>query len=93
MMPIRSEYVQWDPVGAYSIDQFKTLTVDGFLEIIADFDVQKSSGIKGMSSNLLIDAMKAIPTVFIKIINMSLNSGKFPDDMKLARIAVIPKKR
>lgn len=40
----------------------------------------------------MLDAMQAIPQVFVKIINMSLRTGVFPDDMKIARIAIIPKK-
>lgn len=63
-----------------------------FIEIVKDFDIHKASGVKGINSQLLIDAMYAIPHVFVKIINMSLITGIFPDDMKVARIAFIPKK-
>lgn len=63
------EYKQLDTGFEIGKRDFKTMSVDIFLEIIAELSYSKSSGIDGLNSKFIIDAMKAIPEVFVRICN------------------------
>lgn len=88
----RDNFIQLDPKPDSHLTEFKILDCNGLMEIIKDFDVFKSSGVDGINSCIMLDAIRAIPEVFVKLVNLSLQTGVFPSEMKVARIAVIPKK-
>lgn len=71
---------------------FKPINLTVFLEIVSELSYSKSSGIDNVDTKLIIDGMKGVPEVFLKVCNKSLESGIFPTSCKEARISVIPKK-
>lgn len=68
------------------------MKVDDFLKIVSELKPSKPSGIPDINTMAIIESMKAIPLLFIKLCNLSLISGKFPTSCKCAKITVIPKK-
>lgn len=71
---------------------FKPMNVTEFSEIVSELSYSKSSRIDNIDTRLIIDGMKGVPEVFVKVCNRSLESGTFPTSCKVARISVIPKK-
>ena len=61
------------------------------MEAIAQIKTNKSPGIDCISAKLLKDAGDTISESLANIFNLSLQSGIFPDDWKLARITPIYK--
>lgn len=61
------EYKQMDPPNDCSKNEFALMTVVKFLEIVDELNYSKSSGVDNLNSRLIIDAMKGIPNVFVKI--------------------------
>lgn len=47
------------------LDHFTPLSIDGFLKIVSELKMLKSSGINGLNSRVIIKAMKTIPEVFV----------------------------
>lgn len=82
---------QLDDVNQTSKEQFDPMMDGKFLEIAKELHFSKSSGIDGLNSRLIIEAMKAMPSVFFKVVNESLSNGVFPVSCKTARITVISK--
>lgn len=80
------------PVGDGEMSEFCPMTCNVFLEIIGELKSNKSSGLQDINSRLMLDIMNSLPEIFVKLINLSLSSGVFPDEWKIARICVIPKK-
>lgn len=77
------EYRHLDPVPDTELFEFKHIDCNTLFEIVKDFEVHKSSGSKNINSRLMLDARRAIPDVFVKLINLSLRSEVFPDEMKV----------
>lgn len=75
-----------------SFDNFRMMTVNDFLDIQGDLKCSKSSGIDGLCSKLIIDIMYSMPYVFVRLCNLSLSTGVFPAEFKVARLTIIPKK-
>lgn len=84
--------MQLDQEVEPEMSMFRSTTCNEVLNIIKDFDVHKSSGVQNINSKIMLDAISAIPTVFVDLIILLLRSGVFPVEMKVARIAAIPKK-
>ena len=61
------------------------------MEALAQIKTNKSPGIDGISAKLLKDAGDTISESLANIFKLSLLSGIFPDDWKLARITPIYK--
>ena len=59
--------------------------------IVAQTKTKKTAGIDGISARLLKDAGDTINESLVRIFNLSLQSGIFPDDWKLARVTPIYK--
>lgn len=64
-----------DPASQVKLMEFTPFTCDSLLEILKELSLHKSSGIKDISTSLLFDAIKAIPEVFVKLCNKSLECG------------------
>lgn len=75
-----------------NLSSFQIMTISKFLKIVKGLKCSKSSGITGINSRVMICSMVAVPSVFVHLCNMSLQSGIFPDEFKIARISIIPKK-
>lgn len=85
-------YQQLDPPEVETLNNFSNFTVDGLLEILGELSINKSSGIDGLPTSIIFDAIRAKPDIFVKICNKSLETGVFLNHCKLARIKIIPKK-
>lgn len=59
---------------------------------ILALDVKKASGYDNMSTRLIRDACNFISTPLCHIFNLSLQEGKFPDTLKIAKVTPIYKK-
>lgn len=81
----------FDSKSSQKFEEFSPLNEEGFLEIIGTFNYSKSSGYEEINCRLLLDAMKCLPNIFIKICNCSFTTGKFPESCKNARVTIIPK--
>lgn len=65
-----------------SLDLFK---------IIDQIDIYKSSGIRDINSRILKDAMLVMLEEFTYLFNVSIKTGKIPQDWKVATVIPIPK--
>ena len=70
---------------------FRNISAHELMEALAQIKSNKSPGIDGISAKLLKDAGDTIRESLANIFNLSLQSGIFPDDWKLARITQFTK--
>lgn len=89
---INLKKVSIDPRPDTEFSRFGLMDCNSFFDIIKEMKENKSSGLQDINSKLILDAMRAIPEVFVKIINISLNTGVFPEEWKVGHICVLPKK-
>lgn len=89
---MREENIILGPECVNEMTDFLLMNCSQFLEIVGDLKANKSSGIEDINSKLMLDFMRCKPDLFVKVINLSLTSGVFPTEWKIARICVIPKK-
>ena len=68
-----------------SIEGFTT-TLEEVTAHCKDIKIMKSSGIEDLSSRLCKDAFLALGQQLVHLFNSSLNSGRFPDKWKIAKI-------
>ena len=78
----------WHPTFPKVNDVMGDLTIDGndVLKVCHDIDEKKSSAIDGLSSKILKHAFLAIPIKLCKCFVLSVTSGIFPDNWKMARV-------
>ena len=82
------EYLKNPPTSKLT---FKNISEGDTLKIINNLKTKKSSGHDGLSLNLLKDIKLELAKPITFIINQSLNTGIFPDKMKIAKITPIHK--
>ena len=70
---------------------FHNIAAQEFMETLAQIKTNKSPGIDSISAKLLKDAGDTITESLVNIFNLSLRSGIFPDDWKLAGVMPIYK--
>ena len=61
------------------------------MKLIHDIDITKSSAIENVSSKVLKDALICLIDQFKFILNLSFNTGMFPNSWKIAKITPLPK--
>ena len=71
---------------------WKPITYTEIKNHILALDVKKACGYDNMSIRLIKDACDFISTPLCHIFNMSLQEGKFPDALKIAKVTPIYKK-
>ena len=71
---------------------FQPITNDIIEKIIDNLKSKSSHGHDGLSTKLLKSIKAAISTAITHIINQSLNTETFPDNLKLAKVIPIHKK-
>ena len=71
---------------------FQPITNDIIEKIIDNLQSKSSHGHDGLSTKLLKSIKAEISTAITHIINQSLNTGTFPDNLKLAKVIPIHKK-
>lgn len=74
------------------LSSFKVMSIGKFLKIVKKLKCLESSGMMDLDSRVMISSMVAVPGVFTHLCNCSLQTGIFPNEFKVARISVIPKK-
>ncbi|CAB3985662.1 RNA-directed DNA polymerase from transposon X-element [Paramuricea clavata] len=67
------------------LDSFKTLTEDDVNQMISNSS-KKSCSLDPMPTHLVVHCLDVLPPVITRIINLSLQSGCFPDNWKLAKV-------
>lgn len=75
-----NEYKQLDPAPDVVLEEFIPITCDNLIDILKELNENKSSGVNEINSTLIFDAIYAIPEIFVKIINLSLSTGNFPEE-------------
>lgn len=72
-----------------SVFEFKTITRSEVENVLYGLKVRKGSGLDKISNKLLKAAGTSIVSSLVYIFNLALNTGTFPDDMKIAKITPI----
>ena len=72
--------------------KFKLITENEMLKLILDIPNGKATGCDNIQAKILKLSAPAITNSLGYLLNLSLSSGKFPDDWKFARISPIFKK-
>ena len=66
-------------------------TEESVFELLSTLDITKSTGCDGISPKILKHTASSVALLQSKLINMSISTGKFPKEWKLARVISIPK--
>ena len=77
--------------GSYpSLNSFPRVTEMEVIEVIKDLKTT-GAGYDGVMINIIKHSTQALATIITKVVNMSLESGIFPDQLKIAKIRPIYK--
>ena len=84
---------RWDYNG---VRTDKTLThimtnLDEIVKLCKEININKSSSIENLSSEILRDAFMAIPENIVELFNLSFERAEVPDKWKIAKVTPIPK--
>ena len=85
-LPDSRDY-ELDPLG---FPQDLLCSEDTVAELLVSLDPSKSSGVDGISAKMLRFAAHSIASSLAKLFNLSLSTGIYPKEWKLARIVPIP---
>ena len=72
-----------------NVFEFRNVTSAELVSVLKKMKVSKSSGLDKISSKLLKAAGNSIIESLTYLFNLVLNTGIFPDDMKLAKVTPI----
>ena len=72
--------------------KFSPVGEEDILKSLLSLNVSKATGLDGLSARFLNDGANQISSAIAHIINLSLYSGRIPDDMKTARVVPLYKK-
>ena len=67
------------------------LSIEEVATLVKNINVYKSSGLPDINSRLMKDGFLALTDQLRFIMNLSLQTGIFPDEWKLATVTPIPK--
>ena len=83
----------WHYDGQHTNAKFTDITAaqDEVVTLCNEINIYKSSAILNLSSRILKDAFLAVPGHLTHLFNLSLGSGSFPDDWKIATVIPLPK--
>ena len=65
--------------------------LDEILKLCKEINVNKSSCVENLSSEILRDAFLAIPEKMVPLFNLSFVSSEIPSDWKIAKVTPLPK--
>lgn len=71
---------------------FKKVTEETVLKKLLELNPTKATGVDNMPARFLRDAAQVISPSITHIVNLSIESGKFPSELKLARVIPLYKK-
>ena len=86
--PVNAMY---DFIDVQGLFDFVLPTVEEIYGYMIDIDINSSSCIKGISSNVCKTMLDSIPSKFCHLFANSLFFGKFPTDWTRATVTLIPK--
>ena len=72
---------------------FKGVSEEKVLHILTSLNSCKATGLDGLPAKFFIDSAESIVGPLAYIVNLSIRSGVFPDDLKRAKIVPIYKKK
>ena len=83
----------WNFQGTPSPDEISDIEtdVDEVARLCKAININKASCIENISSEILRDAFLIIPERIARIFNLSFNTGKIPEDWKIAKITPLQK--
>merc|ERR1712179_816818 len=70
---------------------FRDINIHDLIKVTNELKSKDSAGDDGISTRLLKDMIPAIPHVLIDLINTSLRTGYFPDQLKIAKVIPVYK--
>ena len=73
-----------------SVDELQT-DITEILKLCNEINVNKSSSINHLSSEIIREAFVAVPQKMVELFNMSFNLSEIPDDWKIAKVTPLPK--
>ena len=68
-----------------------TTDVDEVLKLCKGININKSSGINHLSSEIIRDAFLVSPNKVVELFNLSFNLSEIPDEWKIAKVTPLPK--
>ena len=74
----------------FILDDIRT-TVEEVVSLCKNININKSSSIPNISSEVLRDAFLAIPDIVTEIFNLSFEDAEIPDEWKIAKVTPLPK--
>ena len=73
--------------------RFKTVSEEKIMKLLTGLNSCKATGLDGLPAKFIIDNAESIVKPLTYIVNLSIESGVFPDDLKRAKIVPIYKKK
>ena len=67
------------------------MKLSDLVNAIESLDIKKSTGVGCLSASILKRAAKVISPTLFEMINISINTGNFPDNLKIAKLIPIHK--
>ena len=61
------------------------------IKLCKDININKSSGVNHLSSEILRDALLAVPIKLVELFNLSFDSSEIPNEWKIAKVTPLPK--
>ena len=74
----------------FILDDIRT-TIEEVVNLCKNININKSSSIPNISSEVLRDAFLAIPDIVTEIFNLSFEHAEIPDEWKIAKVTPLPK--
>ena len=72
------------------LDELLTNEVE-IIELCKGININKSSSIENLSSEIIRDAFEAIPSMVVELFNLSFNKSEIPVEWKIAKVTPLPK--
>ena len=84
---------RWEYNGVQTnktLPNFET-NLDEVIKLCKEININKSSSIDNLSSEILRDAFMAIPEKVVELFNLSFECAEIPDVWKIAKVTPLPK--
>ena len=85
--------MNWDFDGTKSeviLDDIRT-NLDEIIKLCREININKSSCIEHLSSEILRDAFLAVPEILMELFNLSFELSEIPKEWKIAKVTPLPK--
>ena len=82
---------RFDGVPCADNIDFISTNLDEIIKLCKEININKSSSIEHLSSEILRDAFLAVPEKLLDLFNLSFELAEIPPDWKIAKVTPIPK--